>query len=273
MADTLYPAAGQLLQGSAQTALGNAELEQKKTQTTVQAGEAASSELGADRRQMSSQQAQQKLVQMQAEARLKGEMITITPQLALGLVKNTGDKGWLQAAGQSMRADVYTSLYTHGMDLAYAKKAPKITQIYDENGKIRHAVVYTDEQGNQQQLMLDAGMTPEKLHPQRPGAGRAGAANSMDFKKNQQFIRSYEKARGEMADPARASQLKSTNPDSYTEKTQWIKDNQDKYDSIVKSMGNAGSGGAAAPAAGGGGAAPDNAPFDADSFIKDALGK
>lgn len=265
---TLFGEATQALEGASQTAISQNQIAQKDRGDTIQAGESAGAGNNAASREQSAQQAAQKMEQMKTEAMLKGEMITITPQLALGLVKNTGEKDWLQSVGQSMRADVYTGLYTHGMALANAKKAPKITQINDANGKIRHAVVYTDEEGNQQQLMLDAGMTPEQLHPDR---SKGKGATDPNFKKNQQFIKSYESARKELSDPIRAKELEKLNPDDYREKTQWLKDNQDQYDQLIKGMGKAGAPEPAkSPSAGS--QSPGGAPFDADSFIKDALG-
>lgn len=263
---SLYGEGAQLVGQGAESARSVGQQNVERQNIEAQNQRSNNQELGEDVRQLSDQQAKQRMAQMDQEAALKGQMVTITPQLALGLTKNTGDKEWMTAVGQSMRADVYTALYTHGIDLAYAKKAPKITPIYDGD-KVRHAVVYTDEQGNQQQLMLDAGITPEKLHP---NSGKKGGASSSEyFKKNQQFIKSFEKARSELSDPARAAQLKSSDPDTYTEKTQWLKDNQDQYDSLVKTMGRAG------------GESPvkttqnsqdqGGAPFDANAFIKDAL--
>ena len=264
---SLYVESAQLLEGAGNQAMGNAKLDQSKIDTTVQAGEAAGREVGASSRQESAQKAQQKLMQMEMEAKLKGEMITITPQLALGLVKNTGEKDWLKAVGQSMRADIYTSLYTHGMQMEAAKRAPKIIQRANPDGTLQNGLVWTDAEGVQQ-FWPGTGISPEKLHPSRRGSGE----KDPNFKKNQQFIKSFEKARSELADPARAAQLKATNPDSYTEKTQWLKDNQDRYDQLLKGMGAAGGGGASPAPAAGGSASTDSAPFDADAFIKDALG-
>ena len=66
--------------------------------------------------------------------------------------------------------------------------------------------------------------------------------------------------------------MKATDPDKLSQQQQWIRDNQDQYDKLVKGMGKAGGGGEGQPAPAGGAPSSDNAPFDADAFIKDALG-
>ena len=44
-------------------------------------------------------------------------MITITPQIALGLVKQTGDREWMKAIGTKIPAPVYTATYIHPRNL------------------------------------------------------------------------------------------------------------------------------------------------------------
>lgn len=269
---SLYGEGAQLLEGSAQTQTDTAKLEQAKTDTTVEAGKASGAQLGETERQISSQQATMALEKMKASDKMQGKVVTITPQIALGMAKNTGDPSWMQAIGQDMRSDVLMSLYTHGIKLDQAKKAPKITQVYDANGKIRHAVVYTDEQGNIQQLILDAGITPENLNKGKGGKGGRGGAGKdpeeMSFKEKKAFIDMYQKRRAEYSDPMRSEDIKKRNPEKYNQDQQWLKDNLDTNDQILKSMGQ---GGAAAPSSGG--TATPEAPFDADAFIEDALGQ
>lgn len=257
---SLYGEGAQLLDSAGTQASNIAKERQAATDTTVKAGESAGANLSAERTQISSQQAQMALKKME----LSENHVEITPQLALGLARTTGDKSWIEAIGQTMRADVYTGLYTHGIEQAYAKRSPKITQVYDENGKIRHAVVYTDEQGNPQQLMLDAGITPDKLHPHKP------SGSGDDFKKNKEFMKSHEKAAAFFNDAVRSKQLKSQDPEQWNRMhEEYIKD-QDRYDQLKTSMGGSG---ASQPGGRGDTPAPDNAPFDADAFIKDALGQ
>lgn len=266
---SMYGEGAQLLEGAAQTQGKTQELQQEKTNMLVKSGDQASANLAGERQQISGQQAAMALEKMKASE----EQMTITPQIALGLAKNTGDKEWMKAIGTKLRSDVLLGLYTHGMTLAAQKRSPKISQIYDQSGKIRHAVVYTDEDGNMQSLMLDQGITPKTLNEGKhaPGRPKGGSGGSDEFKNKKEFNRAYEKRRSEYADPIKADEVKKTNPEKYDEDIQWLKDNQDTYDTNVRGMGKGGGAeGAPEPTAGGG--APQ-APFDADSFIKDALGK
>ena len=270
--DTAFGASAELLGEAGQTELGVSKLKTEQTGQTMDAGVQASTQMGEDRRQGTfdqKQKAAQALAKFKAQQAMQGKLVTITPQIALGMVKNTGDKEWLAAVGQQMEAPVLMSLYTHGIKTDQAKKAPKITQIYDDDGKVRHAVVYTDEDGNQQQLLLDKGMTPEQLNKGKGGKGKAGSGGDDTFKKNKQFLTEYDKRKAEYSDPLKAHEVQKSDPKRYDEDMQWLKDNQDTYDSLTKQMGKAGGGGGAAPDAGGG--QQDNAPFDADDFIKEAL--
>lgn len=101
MVDTLYPAGAQLLEGASQTAgqIGQQNVEKQKTATEAQV------------------QTDKQFVDLaNSELDRRANMITITPQLALGLVKNTGDKEWMKAVNSKMRVDMYTALYTHGIE-------------------------------------------------------------------------------------------------------------------------------------------------------------
>jgi len=261
----LYGAGANLLEGSVQAAGNIAKQKQASTDSAVQPGEEAGKQLGDLQRQKMAQDAAMKLKQMEMN-----DTIEVSPQIALGLAKNTGDKGWLQSVGQRMRPDVMLGLYTHGMAVSASKKSPKVTQIYDANGKIRHAVVYQDEEGNVQQLMLDEGITPEALNKGK-GGGRGGSKKGDDtFKNKKEFNRAYEKLRAVYDDPMKAKETQVSNPEKYSQDQQWLKDNQDQYDKNVREMGK--SGGAPAKASGSS-ADPGDAPFDADAFIKDALGQ
>lgn len=258
---SLYGEGAQLLESGAASARQTGQQNVEREKIASENIRSATGELGAMGRQLSAQDAAVALKKME----MAENQIEITPQIALGLSKNTGDKEWMTSVGQRMRADVVLGLYTHGLTLQQMKRSPKVTQVYDDKGKIRHAVVYTDEQGTLQQLMLDAGMTPEKLHPPKPGAGGGD-----DFKKNKEFIKSHEKAAALFNDPFKSKQLKSTDPDQWNRAhEEYIKD-QDRYDQLKTSMGGAGS---AQPSGDGETPAPDNTPFDADAFIKDALGQ
>lgn len=262
MPDTLYPAGGQMVQTGINAGMEGKKLDllqSEQSQKTMEAGLGAVRDVQGDRNKI---MAVERLKQMEAME----NKIEITPQLALGLVKNTGDKDWLSAVGQRMRADVYTALYTHGMAVNQSKRAPKVTQIYDEKGKIRHAVIYTDDQGNIQQLPLDTGFTPEQLHPPKPGTG-----TSPEDKKNKEFMRSHEKQAALFNDPVKSKQLKAMDPEQWNMQHEEYMKDQDRYDKLKTSLGKGGGG----PAGTGGGdsAVPDNSPFDSDAFIQSALGQ
>src|SRR5579864_6452652 len=98
--DTLFPESAELLgQAGAQTSR-NAEVGSKAQEQTIQAGDR-----GADRTQNTAefqqrQAAQKKLQQYKMMQAAQGKMTTISPQIALGLVKNTGDKEWMKSIGQ-----------------------------------------------------------------------------------------------------------------------------------------------------------------------------
>lgn len=271
MAETLFPAGAQLLQGAANTAsnIGQQRVERERIRT--QAASQALSEIGDNVREISNQRAQMALKQMEME----GNQVEITPQIALGLAKNTGDKEWMMSVGQKMRADVLLGIYTHGINLVAAKRSHKITQVYDKEGKVRHSVVYTDEAGNLQQLILDAGMTPEKLHPSRSREGAQLKVDQLTFQQRKEWVRDYEKRRTEYSDPIRAKMVQGQNPEKYKEDQQYLEDYRDTYDEILKSFvkgqGNKPGSPRLTPGSDSGG--EPEAPFDAEAFIQDALGQ
>jgi hypothetical protein len=272
---TLFGEATQALEGASSTAQQTNEIAQKDRSNTIQAGEAAGAEVGATGRQAAGAQDAQKLAELHSKLNQAENMFTMTAQIASGLTKNTGDPEWFKSVGQPMRADVAMSLYTHGMALANEKKSPKVTLTYGKDGKVSHTLVWQDADGNPQQVQLDEGAASEVLNKGKGGGKKGGVGGSdEELKKMKEFNRAYEKARAEVADPARAAQLKATNPDDFSSKQQFLKDNQDQYDANIKALGKGGGAAVpgAAPAAGGGGDG-GSAPFDADAFIKDALGQ
>ena len=272
---TLFGEATQALEGASSTAQKTNEIAQKDRSNTIKAGEAAGGEVGASGRQAAGAQDAQKLAELHSKLNQAENMFTVTPQIALGLVKNTGDKSWLEAVGKPIRADVFSALYTHGMALANEKKSPKVTLTYGKDGKVSHTLVWQDADGNPQQIQLDQGMATKLLNEGKGGGKKGGDSSSEELKKMKEFNRAYEKARAEISDPFKAKTLQMTNPEKFAQSEQWLKDNQDQYDANIKALGKGGGaavGGGGAPAAGGG-AQPDNAPFDADAFIKDALGQ
>jgi hypothetical protein len=259
MADELFTAGAGLLKGAADTATGQ---EAQIKDTGAKQGMQASSELGADRRQMSSQQAQIALEKLKNAE----DQVTITPQIALGLVKNTGNKEWLSAIGTKMRSDMLLGIYTAESKRRYQ---PKLTQTYDKDGTVRHVLITPDEEGNPTEWYLDSGMNADKLHPGKGGKGGAGGDDT--FKKNKEFLAQYNKRRAEYSDPIKAKEIQQTNPDKYGEDQQWLKDNMDQYDKLTRGMGKAGAQTPKTPA-GTSGDSGANQGFDADAFIKEALG-
>lgn len=262
---SLYTAGAGLLEAAGGQASNIARTNQDATNTTVQAGNAASSELGAERRQMSAQDAQLQIKKMEVAE----NQVEITPQLALGLVKNTGEKDWLKATGTRMRADVLMSLYTHGLAVNQAKRSPKVIQKANADGTVQNGLVWEDADGVQQ-FWPGTGIKPEKLHPPRGAGAGAGSKDTSISNADKKFMASQEKDASFFGDASKSEQLKATNPDEWNRRHDTYMQNQDRYDQLRKGLGKAG----AAPAAAGGGAAPVNsAPFDADAFIKDALGQ
>src|SRR6266478_3285967 len=106
MADTLYPAGAPLMESGAASArqVGQEKVEREKIAS--ENARSTTSEVGQDLRQVQSQQAAVDLEKLKASDKMQGKMMTITPQIALGLSRNTGDPGWLQAIGQDIRSDV-----------------------------------------------------------------------------------------------------------------------------------------------------------------------
>lgn len=105
----LYGEAGSLLMGSvdanlkrSQQELEGQKLEEERRQsnmrTATAVGDTLLREAGANKRATLDREAQ---------------FVTITPQIAHGFSKNTGDEGWMQQVGQKMRADVLMGIYTH----------------------------------------------------------------------------------------------------------------------------------------------------------------
>lgn len=259
MADELFSAGAGLLKGAADTAV---DQNLKEKELRQKSGDAASGELGADRRQMSVQQAAMALQKLKDAE----DQITITPQIALGLVKNTGNKEWLSATGTKMRADMLLGIYTAESKRKYQQK---LTQTYDKDGTVRHVLITPDEEGNPTEWYLDPGMNADKLHPGKGGKGGSGGDDT--FKKNKEFLAQYNKRRAEYSDPIKAKEIQQTNPDKYNEDQQWLKDNMDQYDKLTRSMGKAGAQ-PPKPAAGASGDSGGSQGFDADAFIKEALG-
>lgn len=81
----------------------------------VRAGTATSGNLSAERMQI-----------MKAKLDEQANMVDITPQIALGLVKATGDKEWMKAIGQKIRADMLLGYTQYGINARMAGKVFKV---------------------------------------------------------------------------------------------------------------------------------------------------
>ena len=268
MADTLFPAALQGQEAALQGANANADRQQETQKEGVDAGKAASSNLAGERQQaMSGQQAQQ-LAQLKDKLDQASNMVTITPQIALGLVKNTGNKEWLKAIGQKQRADVVLSFMRDGINKRIAGK--EYTTSLD--GKDYRIGMNIDDNGDPQPSILSIGDTPvsktgadtdkakadrasrEKIaHDKAAADARKSATTKMDPKDTEfeKTYRSYAKDTEGMngtlltqlgkKDPARASELQK--------KMDFIQKNQDRFNKLQGTSG-ASPGGAGGPPSG-----------------------
>lgn len=265
MADELFSAGGQIGADAAKTSVDQNLREKELRQKS---GDAASGELGADRRQMSAQQAQMGLEKLKDEE----NYVEFTPQIALGMVNATGNKEWLRMSDNGpdgkphrMRADMLLGWLTAE---SKQKWAPKMVTRYVD-GKQQNGLIWMDPDGNKQEFWPGEGIDPGKLHPGKGGKGGSGGDDT--FKKNKEFLAQYNKRRAEYSDPIKAKEIQQTNPDKYSEDQQWLKENMDQYDKLTRGMGKAGAQ-APKPAAGTSGDSGGGQAFDADAFIKEALG-
>lgn len=271
MPETLFGAGAQLLESSAGTASDINKQKQEATKTTVDAGASAGSEIGArQRQQMSGQQAQQ-LEMLKSKLTQQENLMTITPQIALGLAKHSKNPDWLKAVGTQMRSDVVLGLYTAESKAHYTPRY--ITK--QDGDQVSHGWSWFDPDTGQE-MFVPSDKGGPKYSPTARGEVTPKDKSKVDkkgkddtLKKNEDFMRSHEKQAALFNDPVKANQLKTTNPDQYNRMYEEYQKDQDRYDQLKTSMGAAG--GPAVPASG---ANPDqgSAPFDADAFIKEAVG-
>jgi hypothetical protein len=119
MAEELFSAGASLLKGAADTSV---DQNLKEKQMNQQGAEVAEKQ-GADSAQLSMQQKAQMALE---KLKMADNRVKITPQIALGLVKNTGDKEWLKAVGTDMRSDVLLGLYSHGINQKISRREYKV---------------------------------------------------------------------------------------------------------------------------------------------------
>lgn len=198
-------------------------------------------------------------------------MVTITPELAKGLVDSTGDKSWEQAMGTKMDGKIYSSLLTMGVRKNYRNNIIGTpsgtfqyntdTQQFDKigdakptkmtgylHGKKFSGTISYDDSGQPMFKPLDEGITPADEHPNK-GKG-AGKEDPQD----KEFLKTYRKAMSDTqgvngmtleamgkSNPARASELR--------DKMTFLQKHKARFDSLngTSDGGGAGGGGADKP--------------------------
>ena len=258
MVDTLFPSAGQLL-----SHVGDQQQTQEQVGPQAQginAGEKASSEINANKRQqMTGDQAKQ-LEEIKGKISKAKNMVTITPQIALGMMQNFPDKEskleWLKLSGpgadgepQEMPAPVLMSYLKLGLEKMHAQKSPKVTPTYNKDGTVGHSLTWLDSYGKPQQFKLDEGMAEKLLHPAKPAAGGKGTdPTKMTASERQKFIANYNR----MASSVRSDQNALVTDKNNTElqanikKNQaWLDDNRPDYTQMIQAQKQSGMGGEA----------------------------
>lgn len=198
MDDTLFPAAASLLSSAGEQQQQQEKTNQQPAQTMAENGRQADDGLQ-----------QQKLAQLKAQLDHAENMITITPQLALGLAKNTGDKEWIKATGQKMRADVYTSLYSHGLMTKLAGKEFKFKDgdqektgimSFDDNSfeprfeLMGQSQIGQDTDKSKKDRESREKIAREKMQTQKDKAAGGTGASKMD-PADKEFLKDYRSAK------------------------------------------------------------------------------
>jgi len=162
MPDNLFGTAA----GAMTTAVNAAEesnaQDERSREATMRQGSEASAQLGESNRLGQKGQQEQQLEVLKAKLNEAENTMLITPQIALGLVKNTGDKEWMRAVGTKMRSDVLMAMYTHGINAKLQGKEFKVP-IGD---KIHTLISHVDDEGNQTLEDLGEG---ERFSPTQKG--------------------------------------------------------------------------------------------------------
>ena len=127
-------------------------------------------------------------------------MITITPQIALGLVKQTGDREWMKAIGTKIPAPVYTATYTHGI---YSRLSGKSIKFKDGD----------------QEKTATMSFDPDTYEPRLSVIGTS--TMGQDTEKAQADRASREKIAAEKAAHAGTSKSSASSPDKDLDK--WFK--------------------------------------------------
>lgn len=151
MADTLFPAAGQLLSNAGEQQLKQKDQDQEIQKEGVEAGQNAAE--GERKKQMAI---------LQAQLDRAGNMMDITPQIGLGLIKATGNKDWFKAIGQKQPAAAVLAFLKDGMNQKLMGKVFKVPH----GDKELSMTLTQDEDGNLIPQVLGEG---EKFSPTQKG--------------------------------------------------------------------------------------------------------
>lgn len=247
------------MESSAKTASDIQSQDIQRKGQTIDAGEKASSELGASRREMSRQQAEMGLKKLE----LQQKSMNVTPQIAVGLSRYLGPAAF-QLIGPQDPHFVLGILHAQIQQDMVKLKAPKEFNFKVGDKTVPGVMHYNEDSASWEIKQLGEG---------GPTATPKGKGTDTSLSKaDQKFMASQEKDAAFFAS-TNATQLKATNPDEWQRRYDTYKRNQDRYDKLRSSMGQGSGTPAPAPAAGGGGAAaaPGDAPFSADDFINEAL--
>ena len=237
MADnTLFGEANQALQGAGAIQNESQNQDQKKNMPpdTGAQGQGVSA-----MRDSNNSQDQQKMAILKSQLDQAENMMTMTPQIALGLVKNTGDKEWLKLVGKKVRSDVVLGFYTHGIKLAQQKKEPKVSQVYKKDGTVGHELYWMDDEGQPQTLPLDEGMATKLLNKKTGGTGSPKDQTLASLK---EWNAEYKKDRASTTG-INGEKLKATDPDEYDRRSSRVEEDQDTYYKNLEQIESLGSGG------------------------------
>jgi len=128
MPDNLFGTAAEAMTTAVNAAEESNAQDERSREATMRQGSEASAQLGESNRLGQKGQQEQQLAVLQSKLDQAQNMILITPPIAVGLARHTGDREWLKSIGQKLPAQVYTSLYTQGIYNKIAGRVWKIPQ-------------------------------------------------------------------------------------------------------------------------------------------------
>jgi hypothetical protein len=158
-----------LLRGAADTAVGMAGIEERRRAANLQNLQTGIAQMAETMRQKMSERAATERQNKQLDAQL----IEITPELARGVAKATGDDGWNQAVGKKLRADVYSALLAHGTTKNLANKITTYEE--EKDGKVFSVTALVDPDSGAKQEIARA--------PRKESAGGTSLMNGRVLKR------------------------------------------------------------------------------------------